>query len=232
MEKDYSVSVIIPVYNEINLLEASVYKIDNFLKSNFRDYEIIIIESGSNDGTAKKCDESAASLTDVKLIHEGSRNGFGSALKLGYRHATKDLIWLVTVDLPFPLESILLALPLLSKYDYILSYRSKDNRQLMRKIQSFVYNVIVKFSLGLKQKHVNSAFKVFKRNIVKDLNLISNSWIIEAEIIYRLKNKNVSYAEIPIPLINRTQGRSSIRGLDFISVFKELVFFVRMKDNL
>lgn len=226
MEKEYSLSVIVPVYNEIELVEESLVAINSFAENHFGDYEIIVVESGSTDGTAQVCDGIAQSNPRIKVIHEGARNGFGSALRLGYEGATKELLWLVTVDLPFPLETILRALPLLSKYDCVLSYRIKDRRRAHRKIQSFIYNMIVKGCLGLKAKHVNSGFKVFKKDVVENMTLRSNGWFVDAEILYRLKEKSISYVEIPVEVMDRSKGRSSVNCFSPFLVLWELLAFI------
>lgn len=231
MNKEYSISVITPVYNEVGLLESSISYIDTFLAQHFKEYEILLVESGSTDGSAEICDELANKLPNLKLIHEGGRNGFGSALKLGYKNVTKDLVWLITVDLPFPLEAIQSALPLLSKYDCVLSYRSQDDRTTFRKIQSFIYNTLVKTVLGLRVKHVNSAFKVFKRQIVQNITLQSKGWLLDAETLYQIKQHKVSYIEIPVELIDRKFGNSSIKLSTGISVLKELLHLVRTKEK-
>src|SRR5262245_6115242 len=78
-----TVSIVVPVYNEIELVEASVRAIDRFLVGQELDYEIIIIESGSTDGSAAACDRLAETLPAVAVIHETLRNGLGSALRQG-----------------------------------------------------------------------------------------------------------------------------------------------------
>ena len=231
MKSDYSISVITPVYNEAQLLESGVDRIDRFLREVFRDYEIIIIESGSTDGSRAICDQIAKGNARIKVIHEGARNGFGSALKLGYAHADKDLIWLVTVDLPFPLESVNAALPLLAGYDCILSYRCQDNRDSGKKLRSWVFNQLTKCLLGLKVRHVNSAFKLFKKAVIKGMQIRSNGWLIDAEIIYRLQKKRIPFTEIPVVLIDRQGSSSSITFGDPVYVIKELLHFAAVKDQ-
>src|ERR1700720_1778330 len=84
MNRQPSVSVVVPVYNEIELVEASVRAIDRFLNGQKLDYEIIIVESGSTDGSAAACDRLGETLPAVAVIHETLRNGLGSALRQGY----------------------------------------------------------------------------------------------------------------------------------------------------
>src|SRR5262245_56845127 len=77
MKRRPNVSVVVPVYNEIELVEASVRAIDQFLGGQELDYEIIIIESGSTDGSAAACDRLAETLPAVAVVHETERNGLG-----------------------------------------------------------------------------------------------------------------------------------------------------------
>lgn len=227
-----SLSVIIPVYNEVELLGDAVRQIDSFVASRFSEYEIVIVESGSTDGTGALCDNLTTELASVRVIHEGGRNGFGSALKRGYKEAIKDWVWFVTADTPFPLESIVEAQKLFPHYDCILSYRSEDTRKsFFRKIQSVVYNTLVKTVLGLRVKHVNSAFKVFKREVIQSLPLISNGWFIDAETLYWLTQRKVRYTEIPVPLIDRTGGHSTITLSTPLTLLKELQRFLQERKK-
>lgn len=227
----FSLSVIVPVYNERVALESGLRAISDFLVHHDFDHEIVVVESGSTDGTYEKCDELRSILPNMRIIHEGARNGFGSAVQLGYRHATKDLLWLITVDLFFPLDAIFAALPLLASFDYVTSYRSQDNRGLRRKLQSFVYNKLITGILGLKVRHINAGFKVLKRDIVQNIDLISKGWFVDAELLYRLEKSGRSHAEIPVPLIDRTRGKSSVGPLAFWSVLKELRAFMRSERS-
>jgi glycosyltransferase involved in cell wall biosynthesis len=224
----YSLSLIVPVYNECGLLVRSLMTIDDFLSAHFRDYEIVVIESGSTDCSGEICDDIALHNSRVKVIHEGARNGFGAALKLGYENASKDLVLLYTVDMPFSLEYVLEALPHLSRCDCVLSYRSHDNRSAYRRLQSFAYNLIVKTLLGLKFKHVNSAFKLMKRERMQDLRISSNHWFSEAELLYRLQEKHIAYTEIPVPLVDRMAGRSTVTPFTFLETLRELLRFRRV----
>jgi len=222
----YSVSVVVPIYNEVGLTKHAVSGINAFLQQYFTDYEIVIIESGSTDGSGRVCDELAHAERRIRVIHEGARNGFGSALTLGCKRATKDLVWLVTVDLPFPLESVLRALPLLDRYECVLSYRVNDRRPVARRIQSVIYNTMVKLALGIRVRHVNSAFKLFKRHVVQALDLRSKGWFVDAEILYEIECRKTPYVEIPVELVDRVAGRSSVGPLSAASVMKELARFV------
>jgi glycosyltransferase involved in cell wall biosynthesis len=228
----YSLSVIVPVYNEVELLGAAIRSIELFLSNNCASHEILIIESGSTDGTRELADALAREIPSVRVIHEGARNGFGSALKRGYKEAAKDWVWFVTADTPFPLESMLDAMALFPDYDCILSYRSEDTRKsAFRKFQSVIYNWLVKTLLGLRVRHINSAFKVFRREVIQSLPLISNGWFIDAETLYWLTQRKVRYTEIPVPLIDRTGGHSTITLATPLAIVHELRHFLRERKK-
>lgn len=231
MRSDYSISVVVPIYNERLLIKSSLLKIHSFLKKHFKFFEIIIVESGSTDGTDRVCDQLAGKLASLWVIHEGARNGYGSALKLGFKKAKHDLIWPVTVDLPFPLEAILKALLQIEEYDCVLSWRSVDNRGVARKGLSYLFNTVVKLSLNLPVKHVNSAFKLFKREVIQNMQLISNGWLVDAEIIWQLSRQNVKFIEIGVPIVDRTSGKSSVKLTTGVFLILELVRFLFHKNK-
>src|SRR5262249_8557119 len=153
-------------------------------------------------------DTLAARNPAVRVIHEGRRNGFGAALKLGYKEARMDWIWLVTPDLPFPLNLFPDAIPLLDRYDAVLSYRTEDDRTGFRKIQSACFNLLVKVAFGLRPRCINSAFKILPRDFVQGIALQSSGWTIDVELTYLLKKAGLSFTEIGTPLIERRAGQS------------------------
>lgn len=215
--------MILPLYNEIEILEPNLVQIDDFLSRHFDDYEILIVESGSTDGSAEACDRLSARLERVKVIHEGARNGIGSATRIGYQRATKDLAWRYAIDLPCPLEAILEALPLFEDHDCVVSFRSHDDRTRYRRFQSAVFNGLAKIVLGIRVRHVNSSFKVFKTPLIQAMPMRSSTGFIDAEMMFWTFQHRLSWVEIPVPLTERTGGRSSITMLEPVVWLRELL---------
>jgi glycosyltransferase involved in cell wall biosynthesis len=228
-----SFSVIMPVYNEGETLDAGVKEVLAALDQLPECvYELIIIESGSTDGTGQSADELARTCPQVRVIHEGRRNGFGAAVRLGYQAATMDWIWLVTPDIPFPLTALRDALPLLDRDNAIISYRVHDDRGWMRKLQSLIFNTLVRAAFGLRFRHINSAFKILPREFAQGIELRSRGWTVDAEIAWHLKQQGVRVTEIPVPLIDRTGGASKIGAGTGLRVFKELIWLWRIRHTL
>jgi len=227
MKSQFSLSVIIPLFNEVEILERNLRVIVEFLDRHFSDYEVLIVESGSTDGSADLCDILAARMKSVRIIHEGGRNGIGSATRLGFQHAAKDLAWRYAIDLPCPLEAVLEALPLLSTHQCVLSYRASDDRGAYRKFQSLIYNQLTKMILGVKVRHVNSAFKIFHTDVIQKMPLRSNTSSIDAEMVFWTARQKLTWVEIPVRVTDRTGGRSSLTIGEPFAVIRDLVRFRR-----
>lgn len=224
--------MVIPVYNEAASLAGAVHAIDEFMSAHVDEYEILLIESGSTDGTGELCDDLERSHAAVRAVHEGARRGFGSAVRRGHAEAAKDAVWMVTADMPFPLETLTTALPLLQDNDCIISYRAADPRELRRRIQSLVYNLLVRFVLGVRVRHVNSAFKLFRTDVARSLGLTSSSWFLDTEMVYRIQQRRLRYVEIPVPLVDRVAGESSVGSGAPLALLRELLAFARVNGRL
>jgi dolichol-phosphate mannosyltransferase len=224
---DKSFSVIVPVYNEAALVSTSLARIDGFMSSWTSEYEILVIESGSTDGSGMLCDDAARAARTIRVIHEPTRTGYGSALRLGFANAQRAFAWIVTLDMPFPLETILTAAPLLDSYDCVLSYRSKDPRGLGRRFQSATYNLLLHVFLGIHARHVNSAFKVMRVSVVREIPLRSVGWFIDAELQYRLQERGIKCAQIGVPLVDRSAGASTVSAGTWLGVLREAFRFWR-----
>jgi glycosyltransferase involved in cell wall biosynthesis len=219
----HGISAIIPIYNERAAVPGVIEEIDRFLSDHFVDYEIIVVESGSTDGTAEACDELPVRLPRARVVHEGGRNGLGSAIRTGTALATKRWVWPLVVDMPFSLETILVALPHMDRVRSVISYRSADPRNLYRRTQSVVFNLLGRVLLGVRARHLNSAFKVTETALIQSLALQSNGWLLDAELIMRLEQRGVPYVEIPVQLVDRTTGRSTIGPMAAVSAFRDLI---------
>ena len=219
------ISLIIPIFNEEKLIEKNIKKIYFFLKKNFRRFEIIIVESGSSDKSLYICKKVEKKYRNLKLIVEKKRNGFGAALKKGFKLSSGQIISLFTIDFTFDLKHYLKASRLLEKYDCVLSYRVNDDRSFFRKFQSIIFNFVAKKLLSIKINNINSALKVYKSNFIKKLRIKSNGWLIDTEIVYNIQKQNLKIVEIPVKINYRREGKSSITILTPLIIFFQLIYF-------
>ena len=219
------ISLVIPIYNEEKLIEKNIKKIYFFLSKNFKKFEIIVIESGSTDLSLYICKKIKKKYKNFKLIVEKKRNGFGAALKKGFKLSSGNIISLFAIDFTFDLKHYLKASRLLEKYDCVLSYRVNDDRSFFRKFQSIIFNFVAKKLLSIKVNNINSALKVYRSNFIKRLKIKSDGWLIDTEIVFNIQKKNLNIIEIPVKINYRKEGESSIKILTPIIIFFQLINF-------
>ena len=200
-------SIIIPVYNEENTIQAVLKKI-NESKINNLDFEIIIINDGSTDGTLKIIKENEK-LFD-QFINLEENNGKGFAIKNGLEFATGDYIILQDADLEYdPSEYSKLLNPIISnKADVVYGSRFLGNDE--RRVLYFWHTVGNKFltllsnmlsNLNLTDMEV--CYKVFKAEIIKDINLQENKFGFEPEITAKIAKKDIKIYEVGIKYFGR-----------------------------
>jgi glycosyltransferase involved in cell wall biosynthesis len=228
MFNNHSITALVPVYNEIAIVRDSVREIHDFLHSLGHPFEILIIESGSSDGTAEACDALALHLPRTVVVHEGKRNGFGAALRLGFSKATSDLIWIIPVDLPYSLSVVKEALRQIVNCDAIISIRRSDKRNILRRLQSRVYTLLCRLLLGQPAHSPNAAFKLYRASLLRELPLCSNGWFIDTEIIYRLRERNCRLGIVQIDTSDRTNRQSTVKPMDSLRMLKQLLAFRKM----
>ena len=221
------ISVITPVYNEERSLKKNFSKIYKFLFNNFSSFEIILIESGSSDKSNLLC-KKYEKLKNVKLFVQKNREGFGSAIKLGIKKISGEFFCVLPIDLCFNLSE--LAILNKKKFDLLTSYRIIDNRNILRKLQSYIYNIFIKIIFGLNFKSINSLPKIYKSSFIKKKKLYSKGGTIDAEILFHFKKKNKQEI-IPVKFINRKYGSSKIKLLDIINIVIDALI-VRLKIAL
>jgi len=240
-EKELSVSIIIPMHNEEENVERIIHSSENILSQIAVDWEIIVVESGSTDNTWKKISESVSSGKRIRAFRQDKKEGMGSALRLGYSKSTKDLICHLEADSPFEMVNFKKAIPILLENDCVIGYRVGKKMQnykwsyynmnklgtLLRAVFHVGYNLLLRAIFGLIVRDVNFSFKIFKRKHIQSMDLISNGWFIDAEILLKLKKRGILPIEMPVEYIDRTKGKSTVSILDPISMFYEIARYIR-----
>lgn len=201
-----SVSVFFPCYNEQDNVSHTVSQAVAVLENINADYEIIIVNDGSSDGTAKIADEIAEKNSRVKTIHHPANMGYGAALQSGFKAAAKQLVFYTDGDGQFDIREMPQLLPLMKQYDIVSCYRLNRQDSFIRKLNAWCWNRLVCFLFNMKLRDIDCAFKLYKRRIFDDIKMSSSGALIDTEILARAVRKGYTITQKGVHHYPRTAG--------------------------
>ncbi len=233
-----SVSVFFPAYYDeknIGKVVDSAVRVLEELK--LKDYEVIIIEDGSPDKTAEVADELAVKYQKVRVIHHEKNMGYGATLKDGFLNAKLDYVFYTDGDNQFDLNELKKFVALIPYSDIVVGYRKKKQYSLYRKFTSLCYNYLLKLIFDIHFWDIDCAFKLFKTDLFKKININSVDAFIDAEIMLKAKLLDYSVTEIGVMHLPRVDGISTgARPSVIIRTIKEVFeyrkeYLIEMKNK-
>ncbi len=219
-----SISVFFPCYNEAENIAPLVDKTLTILSKLTGDFESIIVDDGSTDGTGKVIDTLASDIDTIKAVHHEKNSGYGAALQSGFRAATKELVFYTDGDGQFDIAEMPKLLPMMKQYDIVSCYRINRQEGLIRKINAWAWTKLVCWMFGMKIKDIDCGFKLFKRRIFDNIEIRSTGALIDAEILARATRKGYTVTQAGVHHYPRKTGEQSGANLSVIfRAFKELL---------
>ncbi len=202
-------SVIIPVYNEARFINIVIKKVKSIKLPGDIAKEIIIINDASTDDTGKIL-EQYNSDSAIKIFHQEKNMGKSSAVRLGIERSTGDIILIQDADLEYnPDDYPKLIEPIIAhKSPVVYGSRFKGTikgMHLINRIANIVSNITLNLLYNTKISDVNTGHKVFKRDVLNDIKLISENFTFETEITAKLLNRGYEIYEVPIEYDARSE---------------------------
>lgn len=207
---DVDTCILIPAHNEEETINEVVENVVKFIANSRLSAEIILINDGSSDATGQIC-EKWRNLSIIKVYHHRFRMGYGAAIKTGFQYAHGKVIIIMDADGQSDACDIPLLLRKLSLgYDCIVGWRKNREDSFHRRIISKVFNVLVNtvFKLGLHD--VNGKPKAVRRGVINKLSIKAANWLIDLELLVKMKREGYKIAEIPVTHRPRKRGRSKL----------------------
>jgi glycosyltransferase involved in cell wall biosynthesis len=227
-----SLSVFFPAYNDSGTIASMVIRTVKTAAELTSDFEIIIVDDGSADGTADIADELARTYPQVRAVHHPINRDYGAALQTGFRSATKELIFYTDGDAQYdPAELAVLWAQMTGSCDLVNGYKISRADPLHRIIIGRIYHHIVSVMFGLKLRDVDCDFRLMRRSIFERINLEKTSGIICVELMKKIQDGGFRISEVPVHHYHRAFGTSqffNIRrllrtGRDLLLLWHELV---------
>lgn len=229
MNKKYSISIILPVYNEEGNIEKVIEETASFLQAQkiFKDYEIIAVDDGSRDKTADILRGLTDKVSYLNVVTHCKNLGYGKALISGVKVAQHPLIFFMDADGQFNIKEMKSMLYYLEEFDIVAGYRYKRKDVFYRVILGKLYSWLVFLLFGLRLRDVNCGFKLFKRRVLVTRNINSKAGAFYTEILIRAKDKGYRIKEIPVEHFPRLNGKQTGGSLKVI--FKATIDLIGLK---
>ena len=225
-----STIILVPTYNEIDNLELAV----SAIHQNLPEAHILIIDDQSPDGTGELADKLASSDQRIYVLHRTQKEGLGKAYLAGFKWALgKDYqyIFEMDADLSHPAEALPRMLETAeSGVDLVLGSRWVEGGgvvgwPLKRKVLSRGGSLYARLILGAPIKDFTGGFKCFKRETLEMLPLDEIETVgygFQIDLTWRVLQKGLKVAEVPIVFTDRVAGKSKMSG----AIFTEALLLV------
>jgi glycosyltransferase involved in cell wall biosynthesis len=207
--KHAGLSVFFPAYNDSGTIASMVIRAVKAASELTPDFEVIVVDDGSADGTAEIADELAHTYSQVRAVHHPINRDYGAALQTGFRSATKELIFYTDGDAQYdPTELAVLWRKMTPDCDLVNGFKISRADPLHRIIIGRIYHYIVSILFGLKLRDVDCDFRLMRRSIFERINLEKTSGIICVEMMKKIQDGGFTIAEVPVHHYHRAFGRS------------------------
>jgi glycosyltransferase involved in cell wall biosynthesis len=207
--------VVLPVYNEEIILENNTLRLLDFLKNNLADdWQIVIADNGSIDGTAAIGKTLAARHPEKISYFYIPEKGRGGALKKSWLDFSTDICSYMDADLATDLIFFPKLIDAIKNgYDVATGSRlleqSETERSLTRDVPSRIFNFLLKRILNFKIKDSQCGFKAISGRAAKNLiaQIIDNNWFFDTELLFLAQKNNYKIKELPVHWVEKSNRR-------------------------
>jgi glycosyltransferase involved in cell wall biosynthesis len=221
------ISVFFPVFNDWGTIGSLVLSTINVLEEVSGDYEIILVNDGSDERTCEILGRLEESFERVRVFHHEKNRGYGGALQSGIANARKEYVFYTDSDAQYdPAELKLLLARMSEGVDVVNGYKIRRADPIHRKITGRVYHWIAKLSFGLVVRDVDCDFRLMRKKIFDRVVLESNSGVICVEMIKKIQMAGFTIVEVPVHHYFRLSGKSQF--FNFRRVFRVVIGLGRL----
>ena len=218
-------SCVIPAFNEEACIQKVLLELITALNERNIDYEIIVIDNGSSDGTTYLIEEVKRSFPKVKMIRFVKNCGYGGAILSGLSSSTGEIIGFTSADGETPPECLIQMYELIKSGHIDLCKAKRINRQdgFYRKTLSLGYHLLVELLFNLHIADINGYPILITHSAYKRLRLTKTDWMINFEILFQSRRAGFRIAEVDVKHRKRFGGASHIRWHTSLIMFCQIL---------
>ena len=224
----HGLSVVLPAYNEEQVIASTVEQVTHELANLTRDFEVIVVNDGSTDRTGAVLSALQKLDRRIRVLTHTRNQGYGATLADGFAAATKELTFFMDSDGQFDIRELKRFLSLIDAFDAVIGYRVKRQDTWMRKLNAWGWKLVVRLALGVRVRDIDCAFKLLRTDFLQRHPLETRGAMINAELLYRLNAAGCTLREVGVRHLPRRGGRATGANLHVIGrAFRELFVYTR-----
>lgn len=229
-----SISAFFPAYNEEANIGPLCTKTAAALKKVAGRYEVIAVDDGSKDKTAKVVEALHKKDPHIRLVSHKANAGYGAAVKTGFASAKMDWIFFTDGDGQFDVAEITKLLAHTKDHDLVVGYRIKRADPPHRLLNAWAWGTLVRTLFSLKGvRDIDCAFKIIRRDVFKKFKLETTGAMISTELLVKSQKNGFRIKEVGVNHYARTAGQQTGAKLSVIArAFKELFsYFIKWQRH-
>ncbi|XP_055923387.1 dolichol-phosphate mannosyltransferase subunit 1 [Eupeodes corollae] len=235
VETSHKYSILLPTYNEKDNLPIIIWLIVKYMQDSNFNYEIIVIDDGSPDGTLDVAKDLQKIYGEDKILlrPRASKLGLGTAYIHGIKHATGDFIVIIDADLSHHPKFIPQFIKLQQEHDLdiVSGTRYEGNGgvygwDFKRKLISRGANFLSQLLLRPKASDLTGSFRLYKKHVLEKCisSCVSKGYVFQMEMLVRARQHGFTIGEVPITFVDRVYGTSKLGGTEIIQFAKNLLY--------
>lgn len=224
-------SLILPVLNEEGFVEEVIKEVLETLTNANLNFEILAVDNGSTDRSWEILNSLEKEDRRVRAIHSDLK-GWGRAIKLGWAEANGEYVAHMPSDGQITSQSVIDLYSLVTKEGVDIAKVKRVTREnLLRKVNSFFYNLLARFLFGLSLRDINGCPKMFKKKLVETFEIFSNDSFLDLELMTKASYLKLKIVEVPTFGLDRVGGKSNTSLRTVYEFVKNMIRF-RFGDSL
>jgi len=224
-------TVLLHCFNEAPCLGSLVVQANVLARRYTSDYEILVADDGSTDGTPGLLEQLKATTPNLRWICHPSTRGPGAAVRSGLAVASKEWIFTSDADGQYDLEELGLLVEKVGEgLGAVCGFRSVRTDSVIRRVVSKAYLFLLRSCMGIRTADFKCAFRLIRRNALDSVPLLSDTGLLWVELTKRLEERGCRTTHVPVHVYPRRYGRS--RALTPRLLLKAVVEHLRLWRDL
>jgi glycosyltransferase involved in cell wall biosynthesis len=208
-------SAVLPAYNEEPNIVPAVERALECLPKLAEEYELIVVDDGSRDGTSEAIEPLLAEHHPrLRLLRHERNRGYGAALRSGFSRTRYDYVFYTDADRQFDIAELEYLLPLMREHDAVVGFRVYRYDSPTRLVASMFYNWIVRILFRVRVRDVDCSFKLFRREVIDKITIECTDFFVDTELVAKARKWNFRIVEKGVRHYARVAGETSVRASD------------------